>query len=113
MGSALAVVLVLLVFARALSDASATTERAAMQRAENIQLEQRLAAGRREVELVKREEFVRLQARAYGFGEPGERAFALAPGAPSPRPITPLGAEPVGSRPAGPLDAWLELLFGP
>jgi len=112
-GSALAVTLVLIVFARALADASLTNERAALHRAENARLQERLTAGRREVELVKGEPFLRLQARAYGYGEPGERVFGLALGAPPPAGITPLGAQPPGAAEAPPLEAWLELLFGP
>jgi hypothetical protein len=112
LASAVAVLLVLSVFARALSEASLVTERAAALRAENAILQERLAAGRREVDLVKGDAFARLQARAYGFGITGERVFALASDAPPPPAITPLGAPPPGARARTPVDDWLELLFG-
>lgn len=115
---ALAVVSVWLVFvfARALGDVDRATARQAQITSEASTLQARLDADRRELQLVQTDAFQRLQARAYGLGAAGEQAFALAPGAPSPAPITPLG----GARPAGsldapvqtPLDAWLQILFG-
>ena len=92
--SGLAVLLVLSVFARSLSEASVGSERATALRAENALLQERLDAGRREVALVQGDAFVRLEARAYGYGQSGERVFAMASDAPPPPPITPLGAPP-------------------
>jgi cell division protein FtsB len=113
LGSGIAVVLVLMVFANALTEAGRTNDRAAALRAQNAQLVERLRAARAEVELVKGDAFVRLQARAYGMGEADERVFALEDGAPAPPPITPLGDDPGEKAPMKPLEAWLELLFGP
>lgn len=110
---AISIVLVLMVFARALSDGSTVNERAASMRAENARLQEQLTARRREVDLIKGDAFMRLQARAYGLGEPGERVFGLAADAPPPPSITPLGAGPAEDQPTSPLDAWLELFFGP
>ena len=109
----LLVVWIVLVFARAVAATSAARDRAASLRADNAAQEARLAAEQDELTIVQGQPFVRLQARAYGLGSPGERPFSLAADAPSPRPITPLGAPPVPSRPPAPVEAWLDLLFGP
>jgi hypothetical protein len=72
---------------------------------------------KRELELVAGPAWVAQQARAYQLGAADERAFRLAPGAPTLAPDAPgsttvrLGAEL--EAPLGPLEAWLELLFGP
>ena len=87
-------------------------ERRVVLRAENEQLERRLEAARRELALVQSEPYVKLEARAYGIGGKGERAFTLEPGAPPPRPIRLLGADPQEGVPRSPLEDWLELLFG-
>jgi cell division protein FtsB len=109
---ALAATWVVLVFGRALNEADVVEERAAAARAENAALRARLEAGREEVALIQDDEFVRLQARAYGLGERGERVFALRPGAPDPEPIVPLGAAASPAAPQTPLEDWLDLLFG-
>jgi hypothetical protein len=101
-----------LVFGRTLTDLNAATERAAAVGAESAALEARLEAGRREVELVRSDAFMAMQARTYGMGLPGERAFALAPGAPPAPSITPLGAATAPASPSTPLESWLGLLFG-
>ena len=56
----------------------------------------------------------RMQARAYGLGAPGEVVFSLPQDAPSPPPITPLGARTTTHLGAAdtPLDAWLKIIFG-
>jgi hypothetical protein len=103
---------VILVFGRVLSEANAIGARAAEARAENAALRAQLEAGRAEVSVIQADEFLRVHARAYGLGEPGERVFALRPGAPDPIPIVPLGAAGDPAAPASPLDEWLDLLFG-
>jgi cell division protein FtsB len=103
---------VLLIIVGAVLDSSAATERAAALRAENGELARRLEASRREVDLVRSEAYARLEARAYGMGRNGERAFSLQPGAPPPTPIRALGADPRDELPSSPFDDWLELLFG-
>ena len=102
-----------LVFGRALADANAIDADAARAQAENAALRARVEAGRREIAFIQTDTFLSLEARAYGMGQPGERAFALEPGAASPEPIVPLGSEPSAAHPAAPLDDWLALLFGP
>ena len=70
----------------------------------------------RELELVTEERWVLQQARAYQLGSRKERPFAIAPGAPALPDDAPgsaarrLGADPVER---SPLEAWLEVLFGP
>jgi hypothetical protein len=100
-----------LVLGSALSEVHEVQRRAEALRATNAELAARLDAGRREIALIQTEPFLGFQARAYGMGEREERAFALEPGAPSPRPIVPLGAEPAPPSAPSPLDLWLELLF--
>jgi hypothetical protein len=110
--AALGVVWIVLVIARAVADSSATSEQALLLRAEKAQIERRLEAARRELALVRSAPYVRLEARAYGMGGGGERAFALQPGAPPPPRITPLGADPREGTPTSPLEDWLKLLIG-
>jgi hypothetical protein len=109
---ALVVVWIVLVFARAVSDSATVDDEAARIRADNANLAARLAASQRELALVQRPSFVALEARGYGIGGPGERPFSI-PGAATPAPLRVLGAEATGSRRETPLDAWLDLLFGP
>jgi cell division protein FtsB len=101
------------VFARAIAVSNAAAAQAAALRADNAARAERLAAEQQELVTVQSEPFVRLQARAYGVGQPGEQPFALASPAASPRPIVPLGAAPAPTEQPSPLDAWLTLLFGP
>lgn len=100
-----------LVFGRALSELNEANLRAAAVSAETAALDARLEAGQRELELVQGDAFQRMQARAYGMGLAGERAFALDADAPPPPQLEPLGGElPSVSR--TPFESWLRLLFG-
>jgi hypothetical protein len=109
---AVVVVWVVLVFARAVMDSSAATDRVGALRGENASLEAELDAGRRELELIRDPRFIAQQARAFGIGEAGERAFALPVDAPPAPSIRPLGSTLDDERPRAPLEAWLDLLFG-
>ncbi len=109
----LVVLWIVLVFGRAMASQAAATARAEGLRADNAAREARLAEGQRELRIVQSPAFVRLQARAYGLGEPGERIFLLTPTGSDPRPIAPLGGPLEPAPPASPLDAWLTLFFGP
>ena len=100
------------VFGRAAADAAAVSAQAAEVRQENAALQEALDAGRREIALLQSDEFVVLEARAYGLGRPGERPFRLAPGAPDPAAVIPLGAAEEAGTVATPLEDWLDLLFG-
>ncbi|MGI8704059.1 MAG: hypothetical protein ACR2JZ_06065 [Candidatus Limnocylindrales bacterium] len=113
LAGALVVVWILLVFSRAVSQSAAITDEATALRVANAQLEERLAAGREELALIRAESFIRMDSRAYAMGEPGERVFSLSAGAPPPPQIVPLGAAQSTPPAASPLDGWLDLLFGP
>lgn len=110
---ALVLLWIVVVFAGAVADSATTSTRAEQVRAATAASAAKLEAERRELELVQTPAYIRLQARAYGYGGPGERVFFLQPGAPQPATLTPLGADPRRSTPRSPLDDWLALLFGP
>lgn len=101
-----------LIFGSALADVNAAHRRAEQTRADSAALQARLDQGRAEVGLIQTDAFLRLQARAYGMGERGERAFALEAGTPLIDPVLPLGTAPEPPAADSPLDDWLQLLFG-
>ena len=103
---------VVLSFGRTITALNSATDREQLLSDETAQLTAQLEASHRELELVQTEGFQALQARAFGIGRPGEVNFSLEPGAPSPEPVVPLGAESNRAAPDTPLDAWLQLLFG-
>lgn len=105
----------LLTFARQVSEATAAANRASDLRTANAALRDEVARLERDLGHVQDVRFIRLEGRAYGLGGPREIPFALAAGAP------PLGANAPGSasvrlgaveHPRSPLDAWLEVLVG-
>jgi hypothetical protein len=100
-----------LVFGRALGQLNEATQREATAASEAAALQLQLEAGRRELALVQTDAFQLLQARALGMGGPGELVFTLSSDAPPPA-IVPLGQRDPASPETGPLEAWLELLFG-
>jgi cell division protein FtsB len=102
----------LLAFARTMSQLNEATARTDAVRADNAALTQRLAAAQTEADLLQSDAYLRFAARSFGMGGPGERAFGLAPGAPSPAAIVPLGQSTAATQRATPLDDWLNLLFG-
>jgi hypothetical protein len=110
---ALVVLWIVVVVARAVSASAAARDRTDALRVENASLAAQYAARQRELLTVQSGAFVRLEARAYGMGAPGERTFALRPGSPSPQPIRLLGSETTSTPPGAPIDAWMTLLFGP
>lgn len=99
-------------FARTITQLNAATEHQLTLSAETAALTAQVEAGHRELDLVQTDGFQALQARAFGIGAPGEVAFSLESGAPSPPPVIPLGSASVAAQPQTPLDAWLQLLFG-
>jgi hypothetical protein len=112
----LAAALLTLGFVRQVGEASAASDRADALRAQNAALHDEVAGLQSDLTRVQDPRFITLQGRAFGLGGPGEIPFALAAGAP------PLAADAPGSAAvrlgapphnAGPLDAWLEVLFGP
>ncbi len=103
-------------FAGQAADAARATTRVAEEQVRNAEVAAETAALRQELDLVAQERWILQQARAYQLGTRKERPFALAPDAPALAPDAPgsaarrLGADtPAPS----PLEAWLEVLFGP
>ena len=103
-------------FAGQAADAARATTRVAEEQVRNVEVAAETTALRQELDLVAQERWILQQARAYQLGTRKERPFALAPDAPPLAPDAPgsaarrLGADtPAPS----PLEAWLEVLFGP
>jgi hypothetical protein len=110
---AIVVFWIVVVFARAVADRASSVARAEAVGRDAAAAVSQLVAERFELLLIQTPAYIRLEARAYGYGPPGERAFALEEGGPPPAAITPLGGQPASSRTRSPLEAWLQLLFGP
>jgi hypothetical protein len=115
-GLTLAAAWIVVGFAGQAADAARASTRVDEERALNADVAAETDALRRELELVTQERWILQQARAYQLGSRKERPFALAPGAAALPDDAPgsaarrLGAVPVER---APLDAWLEVLFGP
>jgi cell division protein FtsB len=115
LGSILAVWIVA-VFARQVGDASAASGRAEQLAASNEALVHDIAAYRRELAFIQRQEYILIEARSYGLGKGREIPFSLAVDAPPLPPDAPgsaavrVGAEV--EQPT-PFERWMELLFGP
>jgi hypothetical protein len=103
-------------FAGQAAEATDASARVAAAQAEAAAAAATTAALQSELQLVSQERWYLQQARQFQLGSPDERPFALAPDAPSLPPDAPgsearrLGAEAVER---SPLEAWLEILFGP
>lgn len=102
-------------FGRQVTTASQATAHADDLRTANSSLQLEVAALQREFTLIQEPRYVSLQARAYRLGTSREVPFSLELDAP------PLAADAPGSAAVrvgadqaghGPLDAWLDLLFG-
>jgi hypothetical protein len=107
--------LLLLGFARQVSEATAASNRAAELRTANAALREEVARLEGDLGHVQDVRFIRLEGRAFGLGGPKEIPFALAAGAPA------LPADAPGSASVrlgavqehrSPIDAWLDVLFG-
>jgi hypothetical protein len=105
----------ILSFARQVTEASAASNRADALRTSNAALRDEVARLEQDLGHVQDVRFIRLEGRAFGLGSAHEIPFALAAGAPA------LAADAPGSasvrlgavaHPKSPLDAWLEVLFG-
>ena len=113
---ALMAALLTLGFVRQVGEASAATQRADDLRAANAELRDQVAGLERDLGHVQDPRFIKLAGRAFGLGGAGEIPFALAADAPELPADAPgsaavrLGAAP---RVTSPLDAWLEVVFGP
>lgn len=106
----------LIAFGRQVGDASAASARAAELRASNAGLQADLNALQEDLRTVQSEQFVGVAARGDNLGKRHEIPFTLAAGAPS-LPLDAPGSASlrIGGQPAppSPLEAWLDLLFGP
>ncbi len=103
-------------FGRQVAAASAASAHAAELRAANTQLASDVDGLQKELQLVQEQRYIDQAARAFRLGTAQEVPFALQAGAPALPPDAPgsaaqrLGAD--GGR-VSPLDAWLQVLFGP
>jgi hypothetical protein len=100
------------VFGKALGQLNDATQRQAVAAADTQALQLQLDSGKRELMLVQTDAFQALQARSLGMGGKGEQVFALTADAPPPPAIIPLGRTSATVTQPGPLEAWLQLLFG-
>lgn len=104
------------VFARQVGEAAAAGDRADNLRIENATLVSQVDDLQKELDLIGRQAFIEQQARTYGLGDKAERPFTLAPDA-SALPDDAPGSAAVRlgatAERTAPLDAWLDLLFGP
>ncbi len=107
---------IVLGFAGQAATSARAGEQAAVAATQKAEAVAETAALHRELELVIQDRWILQQARAYQLGSRHERPFALAPGAPDLPPSAPgsaarrLGAE---VEEVSPIEAWLEVLFGP
>lgn len=104
------------VFARQVSDASAAASQVDAMRARNETVSQQIASLQAEVDLVQRPEVYQELARGYRLGTAREIPFVVDPNAPPPPPGSPgsVGiAGAVSHEQRTPLEAWLQVLFGP
>jgi cell division protein FtsB len=115
-GAAILLAWTVVSFGRQVAEASAASARAEDLRAANATLTDEVAAMEHELQVIQDQRYISQAARAFRLGNPDEIPFALAAGAP------PLPADAPGSAaarlgaddvPAGPLERWLDVLFGP
>jgi cell division protein FtsB len=103
------------VFARQVGEAEAAQNQADELRSRNAAMARDIESLQDEVALIKEPAFIAEMARGYLLGTPGEIPFRVDPNA-SPLPSDAPGSEGIApepsSRPATPLDAWLQALFG-
>jgi cell division protein FtsB len=107
---------IVLALSRQVGEAADATNRARQLGAANQQLNAQIETLTEERTLIQQQTYIEIEARAHGLGGRTEHPFSLAADAPSLPPDAPgsasaaLGAGPTVT---GPLDAWLDLLFGP
>ena len=107
---------IVVVFARQVGDAQAASNRAIQVAEDNTALAAEVRALEGELALIVQPEYVGIEARGVGLGNPKEIPFTLDKSIPTPGPDAPGSAAlRVGAhedRPT-PLESWLSLLFGP
>jgi hypothetical protein len=107
---------IVVVFARQVGDAQAASNRAVKVAADNQALAGEVQALETELNLIVRPEYVAIEARGVGLGNPREIPFTLDPSVPSPVDGAPGSASVRLGATADrrtPLESWLSLLFGP
>ncbi len=113
--AAVAIVWGVVSFGRQVASASAASAHEDALRGANAALQAQVSAMQGELTLIQEQRYIDQQARAYRLGTSQEIPFALEAGAPALPADAPgsaaqrLGAEPTSG---GPLDHWLEILFG-
>ena len=115
-GAAILLAWTVVSFGRQVAEASASSARAEELRAANAALTDEVAAMEQELQVIQDQRYISQAARAFRLGSPDEIPFALEADAP------PLSADAPGSAaarlgadeaPGGPLERWLDVLFGP
>lgn len=115
-GAAILLAWTVVSFGRQVAEASASSARAEELRAANAALTAEVAAMEQELQVIQDQRYISQAARAFRLGSPDEIPFALEADAP------PLPADAPGSAaarlgadeaPGGPLERWLDVLFGP
>lgn len=115
-GAAILLAWTVVSFGRQVAEASASSARAEELRAANAALTDEVAAMEQELQVIQDQRYISQAARAFRLGNPDEIPFALEADAP------PLPADAPGSAAArlgadevrdGPLERWLDVLFGP
>jgi cell division protein FtsB len=115
-GAAILLAWTVVSFGRQVAEASASSARAEDLRAANAALTDEVAAMEQELQVIQDQRYIGQAARAFRLGNPDEIPFALeadAPPLPADAPgsaAARLGADDV---PDGPLERWLDVLFGP
>ncbi|MGH2512591.1 MAG: hypothetical protein ACRDGQ_07890 [Candidatus Limnocylindrales bacterium] len=107
---------VVLALSRQVGEAADATNRARQLTAANQALTSQIQTLTEERTLIQQQAYIEIEARAHGLGGRSERPFSLAADAPSLPPDAPGSASSaLGATPShtAPLDAWLDLLFGP
>lgn len=103
------------VFARQVGEASSAANQADQFRARNAAMERDVASLGLELKLIKQPAFVLQMARGYRLGSPREIPFTIDPNAPALPSNAPgsTGIKPeMPKQETGPLDSWLQALFG-
>jgi hypothetical protein len=107
---------IVLALSRQVGDAAEATNRADQLSRDNQALGAQIQTLTEERTLIQQQAYIEIEARAHGLGGRQEHPFSLAADAPMLSPDAPgsasgaLGATPSRS---APIDAWLDLLFGP
>jgi cell division protein FtsB len=107
---------IVLALSRQVGDAADATNRANQLTQANQLLSAQIQTLTEERALIQEQAYIEIEARAHGLGGRQEHPFSLAPDAPPLAADAPGSASgALGATPAhhAPIDAWLDLLFGP